>query len=460
MKIGLNSKPSNIKSLTFGLQHILTMLGATVAVPTIICNQLGLSNTDTAAFISNVLLAMGISTFIQVKLGSKLPIIQGSSFAFLPPLLLIASQDYSSPEVALQHMMGAIIIGSVLQITIGLTGMAGRIQRILSPVVVGPIILVIGLSLFPVGTNQASTYWPIAVLAMALIFFFSYSRIFHSNSVNGVASFIGSIPVLASVIISSLVCFLLSSLGFFDDGHAASIGALQNTSLIPSKLPIFTWGLPKFEFSFMVVMFVAYIVSIFESIGDYNAIAEISQDEENKLLDLTSEKRINSGILFEGFGCLIAGIIGANPTTSYSENIGLIGVTKISSRFVIVVASFILVLLGIIPIFGSILSSIPTPVMGGLYCVLFGMVTGVGVRITSKSDTNNMRNITIIGFTLFMAFCVPQYFSNSDVVTSISNNYSKTVSDLVSGVLGSNMAVATLVGLVLDNIIPKIESQV
>lgn len=151
LKYSIDAKPKLQSTLVYSIQHILTMLGATVAVPAIVSNQLDLSVVDTGLLMSNVLLSMGIATSLQSYFGNRLPIIQGSSFAFLPPLILIANQGFSDPHVALQYMTGAIILGALFQIAIGLLGIAGLIQKVLTPVVIGPVIVVIGLSLFPVG---------------------------------------------------------------------------------------------------------------------------------------------------------------------------------------------------------------------------------------------------------------------------------------------------------------------
>lgn len=297
------------------------------------------------------------------------------------------------------------------------------------------------------------------MLTIVLIFFFSYNRIFRKGDSHKFPGIISTIPVLTSVFTVFSICLVLSFSNIFDINHPANISFLNiNTNLIRSSIPVFTWGVPLFSFPFFVAILIAYFVSTFESIGDYNAVAEISDFKEKEQVsgeNRISDKRVNRGIIFEGIGCFISGIIGANPTTSYSENIGLIGITRVASRYVIFVTGLLLIILGTIPIFGTFLSTIPSPIMGGLYCVLFGMITGVGIKITSQSDLSKMRNVSIIGFTLFMAFSVPEYINSDETRNILNEIFSKFIVDSLVGIFGSNMAVASIFGLLLDNIIPN-----
>ncbi|WP_422106541.1 uracil-xanthine permease family protein [Winogradskyella sp.] len=453
----IEDRPPFKKAIVYAFQHILTMLGGTVAVPAIIASQLGLTAGETALLISNVLLAMGIATALQSYFGNKLPIIQGSSFAFIPSILLIISQGHETPKDALQYIMGAIILGSLFQVIIGFLGLAGRIQRLLTPTVIGPVVMMIGLSVFSVATSQASTYWPIAIFTIVLIFFFSYGKPFSNPKKR--FYIISSLSILTSILIAYFLSVLLSVLGVFHEEHPATIPLHNlNFDVLRSSFPFFTWGTPKFSFTYTLIIIIAYFVSTFESLGDYNAVAEIAEyeDEETGSTKL-SDKKINRGILFEGIGCFIAGLIGANPTTSYSENIGLIGISKVASRKITFLGGLLLIVLGLIPFFGSFLSTISTPIMGGLYCVLFGMIIGIGVKITAKSDLTDMRNVSIIGFTLLMAFGIPEYINAPETQKALFN-YSETLKDIISGIFGSQMAVAAFFGLLLDSLIPRLKT--
>jgi len=210
MKYGLNDTPSLKIAIPLSLQHILTMLGATVAVPTIVASFFGLNGHDTAIFISNVLLAMGIATIMQVLLGTKLPIIQGSSFAFLPPIIYTSSV-YPGVE-GLQYMTGALLVGGLIQAFFGLSGLAGKLQKYLTPVVIGPTIMAIGLSLYSVAGDKISTNWTVAFITTVLIFIFSFG-IKNIKQTNWLMSSLSLYPIVLTIVIMWSICFALSLFG-------------------------------------------------------------------------------------------------------------------------------------------------------------------------------------------------------------------------------------------------------
>lgn len=433
----------------YGLQHVLTMLGATVAVPSIVAGAYGLDSVQSALLISNVLLAMGIATFVQVYFGSRLPIVQGSSFAFLPALLYVAT-IYSGSE-GLAYASGAIFVGGILQFALGFTKVAGALQRILTPVVVGPTIMVIGLSLFSVGGGQASSNWLIssATIIMILLFSFGFGKSMFSRPKTWLATF----PVILAVGIMWSVCLIASVTGLIHAGQAGHVDLSQVFASAPLKLTayVFPWGIPKFDASFLLIFAIAYLVSTVESIGDYNAINEISRPEGiDSVLD---DKTVNRGVMAEGFGCFIASLLGSNPTTSYSENIGVIGITGVASRKVIIVASAILFIAGLLPVVGAVLATIPEPIMGGLYCVLFGMITGVGLRYAAKANLTSMRNVSIMGFAIFIGFAIPSVFASPAAAEAVVSSLGQGVANALLGIVTSNMAMTALSALLLDQIL-------
>jgi solute carrier family 23 (nucleobase transporter), member 1 len=481
--IGLDDEIPKRLLIPYSLQHVLTMLGATIAVPTIISSSMGtdIDPAITALLISNVLLCMGIATCIQVSFGTRLPIIQGSSFAFIPPILLIvgnpiivdqmANQPELIPQLTLRYISGAVILGAIFQIFVGYLGIAGLVQKILTPVVIGPVIMLIGLSLFnKVGVKEAGLHWPISLSTIALVFFISYA------AKDTIVKKFKTLPILATITIIYGFCLIMSFSGFFLEGHPSHIdlSILNNSpSFIRDSLPLFSWGYPIPNITFFMLFLLAYAVSTFESLGDYNAIADISEfkeDEEDEKhgehgkknsYDKVSPKRVNRGVIAEGISCLISGIIGGVPTTSYSENIGLIAITRNASRKVVLSAGIILIIAGFIPLVGILLTTIPKPILGGMYCILFGMIVGIGIKITSKC-VPTMRNTTIIGFTLFMAFAVSDYFTNQpQALINLKETFSggrirdSFLIEVVKGAFGSSMTVALFIGLVLDNVIPK-----
>lgn len=452
LKYNVEEKPGLSRIPWLSLQHVLAMLGATIAVPTIVAGGFGLNSEQTSLFISNVLLCMGIATLLQTLLGSRLPIIQGSSFAFLPALLYLGSQVPGT--LGLQYAAGAIIIGGVLQASLGLSRVAGLLQGILTPVVIGPTIVVIGLSLFKVGAQQASTNWLVSLATIALVFAFSFSigsRKVPGRALKGLEN-IRLYPIALTILIVWGACLVLSLLDFIPATNPAyvDLSTMMYSGLYRTQQLIFPWGAPKFDLAFFVIFVVAYLVSVVESIGDYNAVSGIINDSASSL----SSDVINKGVTAEGAGCIIAGALGGAPTTSYSENIGLIGITGVASRIVVVGAGALLVIAGLLPVVGGVLGSIPIPLMGGLYCVLFGIITGVGLRYVALADLGSMRNVSIMGFSIFFGFAVPEAFTDVVLEVRMQEMIGRSLTDTVMGIAKSSMAVTAIVSLLLDRLLP------
>ena len=496
---GLDDKPPGARSVVLGLQHVLTMFGSTVAVPLIFGPVLwpvpeGLSAeltarltemqlTNTALLISSVMLCSGVATLLQATFGSRLPIIQGVSFSFLAAFFAIISEvhkqaglDWSSVGTAstenveslvaqwqatgssgMQTIAGAIIFGGLLEAVIGFTGMMGKIRQWLSPVVVGPVIMLIGLALYQFGAPVAATHWPISLLTMFLIVLFSLVL---SKRIR----FFQLFPMLSAIGISVGVCALLTSQGYFQPGNAAYVdtSAFDRSDWFRTTTVFFPWGFPKLATSAVVAVLAGYLASMIESFGDYHACKNLAGGG-----DPTPEE-ISRGIGFEGVGCSLTGILGGFSSTSYSENIGLVGLTKVGSRYVVQVGAVVLILLGLFGKFGALASAIPKPVLGGLYCALFGLIAAVGVRQFAKADLNSDRNLFIGGFALFMGLSVPFYFSDFSTgktdlawLTNLGGSGADSPSAFGEGLYGvaiaigsTGMAVAAILGIVLDNFVP------
>jgi xanthine/uracil permease len=195
-----------------------------------------------------------------------------------------------------------------------------------------------------------------------------------------------------------------------------------------------------------------YLASMIESFGDYHACSNMAGAGD------PTPKQISRGIGCEGVGCFLTSVLGGFSSTSYSENIGLIGLTKVGSRFVVQIAAVILVLLGLFGKFGALAATIPGPVVGGLYCVLFGLISAIGVQQLAKADLSSDRNLFVAGFSLFMGLSVPAYFGGLGSYTPGWAELSVDWPDSIRSVLGSigstGMGVGAIVGITLDNLIP------
>jgi len=483
---GLDDRPPLGKASVLALQHVLTMFGSTVAVPLIFGPQLWpvpaglpaniaselteIQLTNTALLISSVMLCSGVATLLQSTLGSRLPIIQGVSFSFLAAFFGIVSStkfpvarwdaviagDTSEATLAplieawqlagaegMQTIAMAIILGGILEAVIGFTGLMGLLRRFLSPVVVGPVIMLIGLALYQFGAPVAASSWPISLLTMGLIILFA---LILSRSIRLFQLF----PMLLAILISVAVCAVLGMRGIVAPGDAAyvDLSAVARSPWIRYERLILPWGMPKFQMAALIAVLAGYLASMIESFGDYHACKNMAGGG-----DPTSAE-ISRGIGCEGIGCALTGLLGGFSSTSYSENIGLIGLTKVGSRYVVQIGSVILIGLGLFGKFGALAAAIPRPVVGGLYCALFGLIAAVGVRQFAKADLDSDRNLFIGGFALFMGLSVPFYFSDYGGGKADIQWLPETLRGVAISLGSTGMAVAAILGLALDNLVP------
>ncbi len=466
---GIEDRPALPRTIVLGTQHVLTMFGATVSVPLLFGPAMGMSPADTARLISAVMLCSGLATLVQTIFGSRLPIVQGVSFSFLGAFFLIigaASAEASAAgtsvgPLAMQYIAGAIIAGALVEIGLGFSGLIGLLRKALSPVVIGPVIMLIGLALFMHGAPKAGTHWPISGLTILLIIVFSLV-------LSRTKRFFKLFPILTAVVGVTALCFVLSKAGVFPEGHPshvslAAVGDSQWVRLSPGEL-IFPWGAPKFHFGFFLAVLAGYLASMIESIGDYHAVSYMSGGGN------PTSKQLSRGIGAEGIGCFLTGVFGGFASTSYSENIGLIGLTKVGSRWVVQVGGVILIVLGIFGKFGGFAAAIPGPVVGGLYCALFGLIAAIGIQQLAKADLSSDRNLFISGFSLFMGLSVPAYFGArataealgpgqtlalyTPTVEGLLASMSSTLGGVVASIGSTGMAVAAICGILLDNLIP------
>ena len=443
----IDDNPPVLETAILGLQHYLTMFGSTVAIPLLLAPALGIEDpVQKGWLIATMFFVSGITTLLQTTFGNRLPIVQGGTFSFLAPTFAIcgmAALANAGWEVRMQHVQGAIIAGSLGEIIIGASGIIGRLLRFVGPITIAPTIALIGLSLFKFGAPEAGRHWPIGGLTIFLIILFSqYLRHKHRT--------FELYPILLAIGTAWGVAVVLTSLGFFPEGHPShtSLDNLKNAPWFRIPYP-FQWGMPQFGAAAIVGMVAGYIASMVESIGDYYACARLSG------APTPNKDTINRGITFEGIGCLVAGIFGTgNGTTSYSENIGAIGLTRVGSRRVVQVGAVIMILLGTVSKFGALFTTIPQPIVGGMYCAMFGMIAAVGLSNLQFVDLNSARNLFILGFAFFMGLSVPEYFGQQPL------QFEPVWLANVLNTLGSTgMAVGAFTALLLDNTIPGTDEE-
>lgn len=440
---GLDDVPPLRESLPLGFQHYLTMFGSTVAIPLLLAPHFGIDGDPAALarLIGTMFFVSGITTFLQVTWGNRLPLVQGGTFSFLAPAIAIcgmASLADAGYAVRIAHVQGAVIAGALVEFVLGATGLVGRLLRFVGPITIAPTIALIGLSLFEFGAPVAGTHWGLGGLTILLIILFSQSmRHLHRA--------FELYPIMLGILLAWGAAWVGTAFGVFEPGHPGHVSgqAVADAPWFAVPTP-FPWGWPVFGAAAVIGMLAGYIASIVESVGDYYACARLAG------APVPTARTVNRGIAMEGIGCLVAGIFGTgNGTTSYSENIGAIGLTRVGSRRVLQVGALFMIVLASFGKFGALFTTIPQPIVGGMYCAMFGMIAAVGLSNLQFVDLNSARNLFILGFALFMGLSLPQYFKTSPVSWEPA-----WLANLVNTLGSVGMAVGATCALVLDNLIP------
>lgn len=439
---GIDDCPPTPILILAGAQHVLTLFGATTLVPLVLGPAMGMSVAQMGAFIGCVYFAMGISTLIQTnpKLGSGLPIVQGSSFSFIPAIMtIIAAYKGLGPDVVMQYIGGSLIAGGAVIGLLGYSKIIGKIKKIITPVVIGPTIMAIGFTMAPVAIQaNAANFWPISILVVIMVFFFS---LVSKNK------YFNIFAILGSITIAYVICLLLSLTGVFTLGHPAFVD-LSSVAAAPwFRFNIFMpWGAPKFSALALGAIAAGFFCVLIESIGDYHNCSYAAG-----IADPT-EEQINKGLGAEGMGCLISGCLGACGTTSYTENIGLIGLTGVASRYVVRAGAVILIILSLIGKLGALIATMPSPVIGGAYITLFGTIGALGIQNLMRADMSSQRNVLIVGFAFLMALGLPGWVEpNQALFTSAMG---ETFGGMIWAVMKTPMAVAGVLAAICDNLIP------
>jgi len=464
-----------------GLQHYLTMFGATVSIPFIICPLLCIRNDDPARgyIISTIFFVSGLVTMLQVTFGCRLPIIQGGTFSFLVPTMAILSlpqyqsnpdpevkdncppglmdgngSEYSDEEkllfwqVRIREVQGAICIASLFQVFIGFTGIMGLVLRWITPLTITPAVAMIGLSLFEAASINAEKNWGIAIMTILVMTICSqYLRNFKLPLLN--VQVFKLFPILITILIMWGLCAILTVSGAFSKDNGArtdtNIKILEKADWFRFPYP-FQWGVPTVSAAGVFGMLAGVLASAIESVGDYYACARLSGAPPPPV------HAINRGIGMEGLGCILAGLWGTgNGTTSYSENIGAIGVTKVGSRRVVQWGALVMIIFGLFSKFGTFFLTIPQPIVGGIFCVMFGMITAVGLSNLQFVNLNSTRNLFILGFSIFFSLVLPQWIKTHRDLTLTGVN---ELDQIIKVLLETSMFVGGFLGFFLDNTIP------
>ncbi|XP_071491350.1 solute carrier family 23 member 1-like isoform X2 [Diadema antillarum] len=478
---GIEDNPPWYTTIILSFQHFLTMFSGVLAIPLILSESLCLQEdlVTLSKVIGTIFFVSGLVTVLQSTFGVRLPIIQGGTFAFLLPTFSILQLKGDCPTLEgnatiteirtefrsrIQEIQGAVIVASIVQVVIGFTGIMGLLLRYIGPLAIAPTIGLIGLSLFKSAAAQAQVHWGIAWMTMILIIMFSqylerfsvpclgYSKAKKCH----VTKFpvFKLFPIIIAILIAWFFSFILTVTDVFPtDPNAYGYKARTDiNSDVLREAPWFyfpypgQWGTPRVTAAGTLGMLAGVLASMLESVGDYYACARLSGAPP------PPPHAINRGIGMEGLGCILAGAWGTgNGTTSYSENIGAIGITKVGSRIVIQGVGCILMIVGVFGKFGAFFSTIPDPIIGGVLSTTFGMVAAVGISNLQFVDLNSPRNLFIIGFSFYVGIAIPDYVVANQVNIKTGN---ETFDQVIVVLLETSMFVGGAVGFILDNTVP------
>lgn len=363
--------------LAYGTQHILTMYGGVIAPPLIVGGAAGLSGTDLALLVTAGLFVSGFATLLQTlgigPFGSRLPIVQGISFASVSTMVTIASED------GLRPVFGAIIVAGVIGLV--LSSFFAQLVRLFPAVVTGTIITVIGLSLMPVAFRWAmgndatapdyGSMTNIAYAGLTLLIILVISRVFQGA--------ISRLSILIGIVVGTVIATIAGRADF------SSVGESDLVALPP----ILHFGGPTFEVGAIVSMTIVVLVIMTETTADILAIGEIVETD-------VDAKRVANGLRADMAATTVAPLFGTFPCSAFAQNVGLVALTGVRSRYVVATGGFVLLLLGLLPIVGAVVAAIPYPVLGGAGIVLFGSVAASGIRTLSRVDYEDNLNMVIV----------------------------------------------------------------
>ena len=398
--------------LALGLQHVLVMYAGAVAVPLIIGRALKLPPEDVAFLISADLFACGLATLVQCigfpGVGIRLPVMMGVTFASVGPMLSMAA----APEIGLLGIYGSVMAAGIFGIIAA--PFISRLLPLFPPVVTGTIILVIGISLMRVGINWAGGglptltkvvdgvpgafpnpgYGQIQGLGISLFVLLVILALIRWGS-----GFVSNVSVLLGIVAGAILASLLGVM-HFDKVATASWGAM----VIP-----FHFGFPQFHLIPILTMCIVMIVVMIESLGMFLALGEITGKKIERD-DLTR------GLRADGVGTILGSVFNTFPYTSFSQNVGLVSITGVRSRWVTIAGGAIMLVLGMLPKMAALVESVPLVVLGGAGLVMFGMVAATGARILTAVDfTHNRYNLFVVAISAgfgMIPLAAPNFFRN------------------------------------------------
>lgn len=414
------------QAVPFGLQHVLAMFVSNVTPIIILANVAGLEPQLSAALVQNCMVIAGIGTLVQLypvwRIGSRLPVVMGISFTFLSLAITIATTQ------GMGSLMGAVIVGGLIEGVLGLC--AKYWMKLISPVVAATVVTAIGVSLLPIGANSfaggqgASDFgsaenWIVGSVTLLVCLVCQVLA----------RGFLRSLSVLVGLVVGYvLACFM--GMVHFEGIHDVGIVALPR--LLPFK--------PEFHLGTILSVVAIYLVSATETIGDTTALCSSAVGRDVK------PRELQGSIACDGFVSTVAGCFGCTPITSFSQNVGLAAMSGVVNRFTIATGAVIMILGGIFPAVGFVLTTIPQAVLGGCTIMMFGSILFAGINMVARCG-NNQRNLVIVATSLSVGLG----FTASSEMFNIFPSIVRTV------FADNCVAVIFLLALLLNLLLPKEE---
>jgi NCS2 family nucleobase:cation symporter-2 len=409
----LEDRPPAVEAIFLGMQHVAAMIVPATAVALIVGGSVGLGSGDTSFLVQMVLVFSGLATLVQVfpigPVGARLPVVMGTSFAFVGAAIAVGTQ------YGLDAVFGSILIAALVEVLIG--WQFDRVKRFFPPLVTGLIVMIIGLYLIPVGMDYAAG-------GQGAADYGAYHNV-------GLALLVLGVTVGLNLFSDGLARILSILIGI-GVGYVAAI-ALGVVDFSPvAEAGWFALPVPgKFGFSFEPVPILTFtaihITAAIESIGDISGITAAEGRTP-------TDEEISGGLFTDGLGSSIGALFGAFPLTTFSQNVGLISFTGVMSRYVVGVSGAVLLVLGFVPKVSAVVTTIPSAVLGGAVLVMFGMIMSSGLRLIFLNERLNRRNMVIIATSIGLGLGVevrPEalsalpdratiFFGNAIIMTAIA----------------------------------------
>ncbi len=438
------------KLAVYGLQHVMAFYAGAVIVPILLAGAIGLNQEQLIHLINADLFTCGIASILQSvgiwKIGVRLPLLQGVTFTAVTPMIIIGL-DRGSGEDGLVYIYGAVIVAGLF--TLLIAPFFSQLVRFFPPVVTGTVITIIGITLIPVAAFDAGggqfaffnpklvpdnlkfgSYTNLSLALFTILVILALTRF--------ARGFLATVAVLAGLVVGTLVAAMVSD---GSGGKVAKFTSVSGADWVGFTGP-FHFGAPKFALVPILLMIVVMLITAVETIGDVYATGQIVEKP-------IAKKDIAAALRADGLATFLGGVMNSFPYTCFAENVGLVRLTRVKSRWVVATAGGIMILLGLLPKAGAIVSSIPSSVLGGAALVMFGTVAAVGIQTLGRVDFNNHRNVIVVAVSLAIAM-IPVGLPQIDGTSAFLVEFPKNVQAFLNSGITTGSIAAILLNLLLN----------